>query len=125
MDFWWFMFVFVALIPIIMILSGRMMWKHPPKRINGIIGYRSMRSMKNIDTWKFAHDYCGRLWWKIGWAVLFPSMVIHSLFYNNSENTIGVVDIILCTVQVIALIVPFYITESALKKNFDDKGIRK
>ena len=50
------------IIPIVMIIGGRMMWKHCPKHINGIVGYRTTRSMKNMDTWKFAHDYCGKLW---------------------------------------------------------------
>lgn len=59
MWFWWFMFVCNLLIPILMIVCGRMMWKYPPKEINRGWGYRTKRSMKNIDTWKFAHDYCG------------------------------------------------------------------
>ena len=66
MWFWWFIFVCDLLIPIIMITAGNMMWKHAPKKINRIIGYRTARSMKNIDTWNFAQKHCGRLWWKIG-----------------------------------------------------------
>ncbi|MBO5057040.1 MAG: SdpI family protein [Lachnospiraceae bacterium] len=62
MWFWWFMFVCDLLIPVFMIICGRMMWKNSPKSINGIIGYRTTRSMQNKDTWRFAHDYCGRLW---------------------------------------------------------------
>ena len=41
------------------------MSKYPPKEINGIIGYRTTMSRKNMDTWKFAHDYCGKLWLKL------------------------------------------------------------
>lgn len=66
MWFWWFLFCCDLLVPVTMIVSGRIMWKHPPKNINGLMGYRTSRSMKNMDTWLFAHDYCGRLWWKIG-----------------------------------------------------------
>jgi len=29
-----------------------MMYKHPPKSINAIYGYRTARSMKNDETWK-------------------------------------------------------------------------
>ena len=50
------------IVPIVMIIGGRMMWKHCPKSINGIVGYRTHRSTKNMDTWKFAHEYCGKLW---------------------------------------------------------------
>ena len=64
MWFWWFMLICDLIVPIVMIIGGRMMWKHCPKSINGIVGYRTNRSMKNMDTWKFAHKYCGKLWWK-------------------------------------------------------------
>ena len=125
MWFWWFMFVFDLLIPALMIISGKMMWKHPPKTINGIIGYRTARSMKNRDTWKYAHDYCGRLWWKIGWVLLLPSVIIHFPFYNHSEDTIGTVGGILCAIQCVCLIIPIFFTERALKRNFTDEGMRR
>ncbi len=72
MWFWWFMFCCDILTPIVMIIYGRMMWKHPPKKINGLSGYRTSRSMKNMETWIFAHKYCGKLWWIIGWITLIP-----------------------------------------------------
>ena len=34
MWFWWFMLICDLLIPITMLIGGRMMWKHCPKRIN-------------------------------------------------------------------------------------------
>lgn len=125
MWFWWFMFVCDLIIPIIMIISGRMMWKHHLKNINVIIGYRTTLSMKNKDTWKFAHDYCGRLWWRIGWMMLIPSIVIHFPFYYKFDNVIGMVGIILCTIQCVVLIISIFLTERELKRNFTDEGIRK
>ena len=65
MWFWWFMLICDMIIPIAMVIVGRTMWKHCPKNINGMSGYRTTCSMKNMDTWKLAHDYCGKLWWKI------------------------------------------------------------
>ena len=94
-----------------MVIVGRMMWKHCPKHINGMLGYRTTRSMKNMDTWKFAHDYCGKLWWKIGWVMILPSALIHIPLYHSDENTIGVAGGILVTIQCIILIVSIYPTE--------------
>ena len=51
MWFWWFMFICDLIIPVVMVIGGRMMWKHCPKHINGMSGYRTTRSMKNMDTW--------------------------------------------------------------------------
>ncbi|MCM1121479.1 MAG: SdpI family protein [Eubacterium sp.] len=118
MWFWWFMLVCDLLIPVLMIACGKMMWKHTPKEINGIIGYRTKRSMKNTEAWKFANAYCGQLWQKIGWGMLIPSILVHIPIYNGSENVIGMVGGILCTVQCIILFVPIVLTEEALKKRF-------
>lgn len=118
MWFWWFMLICDLLIPALMIILGRMMWKHPPQSINGIVGYRTKRSMQNMETWKYAHDYCGRLWWKIGWIMLPVSAVVHLPVYRGSDNEIGAVGGILCTLQIVMLLVPVFLTERALKKKF-------
>lgn len=123
MGSWWFMFICDLSIPVLMILAGRMMWKHPPKEINGFLGYRTTRSMKNKETWRFAHDYCGRLWWKIGWVMLALSAAVHLPVYGRSEQVVGVLGGIVCTVQCIVLIASIFPTERALKKNFADKGM--
>lgn len=81
--------------------------------------------MKNMDTWKFANDYCGRLWWKIGFVMILPSVLMHIPFYRSDEETIGIVGIILVTIQVIILLVSIFPTENALKKSFSDDGTRK
>ena len=125
MWFWWFMFFCDLLIPGTMILAGRMMWKHCPKKINGVVGYRTSRSMKNMDTWKFAHDHCGRLWWKMGWIMLIPSILVQLPFVNSSVNMVGVAAAILCTIQCAALIAAVFPTEAALKRTFTADGTRR
>ena len=98
-----------------MVIGGRMMWKHCPKHMNSMSGYRTTRSMKNMDTWKFANDYCGRLWWKIGWVMIIPSALIHIPLYHSDMNTIGFAGLILVTIQCFIMIVSIYPTEKALK----------
>lgn len=125
MWFWWFMLSSDLLIPILMIFAGRMMWKHMPKNINGMIGYRTGRSMKNMDTWKFAHNYCGKLWYKIGWAIFFPCIILHLPFYRQSTDIIAILGTVLCPIQIVILLVSIFLTEHALKKNFTDEGMKK
>jgi len=119
------MLVCDLLVPISMIVWGRILWKHAPGNINGLVGYRTARSMKNRDTWQFAQIYCGRLWWKTGWVILAPSFLIHVPFYNGSEDAVGTVGGILCTIQCVILILSIFPTERALKTHFTDEGIRK
>ena len=79
MGFWIFMLVMDLLFPVIMIVMGRYFMKTSPKEINYIFGYRTNMSMKNKDTWDFAHKYIGRLWFYLG-LLLIPITVIPMLF---------------------------------------------
>lgn len=101
------------------------MQKHYPKNINGAIGYRTERSRKNMDTWKFAHEYCGKLWLKTGIILLIASALVHIPFMESSENIVSVMSIIICSVQCAVIIFTIFPTENALKKTFDDNGNRK
>ena len=56
MGFWFFMLAMGLLLPAIMILFGAVFTKAAPKKINYIFGYRTVMSMKNRDTWEFAHS---------------------------------------------------------------------
>lgn len=125
MWFWWTMLICSLIVPIITIIGGRMMWKHCPKEINGFIGYRTKRSMQNEDTWKFAHNFCGKLWWIMGWIMLLPSALVQIPFYNSSYTTIGIAIAITAIVQIGALIISIIPTEIALSKNFSDNDIRR
>ncbi len=124
MGFWWFLFACDLLIPVLMIVFGRLLWKHPPAGINMVYGYRTKRAMQNADTWLFAQEYCGRLWWKIGWVMLGLSALLHLPLYRASQGTLGRFASVLDFVQCIVLIVSALPTEQALKKNFNDRGER-
>ena len=125
MGFWIYMFICNTIIPAMMVIFGRVMWKHPPKKINGVYGYRTKRSMKNMDTWNFAHEYCGKLWWRTGWIMLIFSVIIQLPFLKSGEDTIGVLGMILCIVQCAVLVLSIIPTQKALQRNFDDNGIRR
>ena len=125
MWFWILMFISNLLIPILMIVAGNMMYKHTPKKINRIYGYRTGRSMKNEETWKFAHDYCGRLWFKWGSFLTIPTIIAMLLVVHSNDNVIGIVTLIIESIQIMALFGVIFLVESALKKNFDNNGHRK
>lgn len=125
MWFWWFLFICNLIVPVIMLIAGRMMWKHCPQKINSVYGYRTRRSMKNMDTWKFAHNYCGRLWYKIGCIMLLLTVVVQISFFRSGEEVIGTVGLVLCTIQIVVLIASIFPTEAALKKTFHEDGTRR
>ena len=108
-----------------MIVAGRWMWKHPPKEINAFLGYRTPRSMLNMDTWNFAHHHGGKRWWIIGWILLLPTVAIHIPFYGKGEDAIGWMCIGVLLVQCTVLIASIFPTERALKKTFREDGTRR
>lgn len=125
MGFWIYMLFMGLLFPAIMLVMGRYFMKTAPKEINYIFGYRTNMSMKNKDTWEFAHKYIGKLWFRFGW-ILVPITIIPMLFVlGKSEDTIGTVGAIVVAIDLIILISAIFPTEMALKKNFDKDGNRK
>ena len=125
MWFWWFVLVSDLLIPVIQIVAGLMMWKCCPHSVNNVYGYRTKWSKKNPDTWKFAHEHCGRLWWKVGLTLLVLTVVAHIPFYGADEDAIGNLCLIVTCVQLVALIGSIFPTERALKRTFNEDGTRK
>ena len=125
MGFWIFMLAMNLLFPLIMLVMGRYFMKKSPKEINYIFGYRTNMSMKNKDTWDFAHKYIGKLWFYLG-LLLIPITVIPMLFVlGGTEDVVGTMGGIICVIALIILIVPIFPTERALKMNFDKDGNRK
>lgn len=125
MWFWVFMFICNLLIPLLMLGFGRVMLKHPPENINNFYGYRTAMSRKNRDTWEFAHALFGKIWWKAGWILLIPSILVQLPFVHSDEDTIGAVGLLLCIVQCTVLIGSIFPVERALKKTFNPDGTRK
>ena len=104
MGFFIAMFVCNLLMPLIMLIGGYCMYKNPPKEINGLVGYRTTMSKKNKDTWKFAHDYCGRLWIKLGLILLFPTILVQIPFVHSNDDAIGIVALVVEAVQLAILL---------------------
>lgn len=113
------------LIPAVMIIFGNIFLNHPPGKINMAYGYRTTRSMKNQETWEFAHEYCGLIWKKLGIiiAVITGFASLAGFFLKDGEA--GTLSIILIHLQVVVLLGSIYPVEKALKKNFDENGNRR
>ena len=125
MIFWCFMLISDLLIPLVMIGFGRLFSRRAPKHISRTFGYRTAMSMKNRDTWEFAHQCIGRLWLRCGLIAL-PCSVIPFLFVLPKDaNTVGTMGLIVVPVQLILLLGTIFPTEAALKRTFDENGMRR
>ena len=124
-GFYIYMLLTSLLIPVIMLVFGWIFHRQAPKKINVWYGYRSARSMKNEDTWVFAHQHIGRTWMLVGAVLLVISVIPMIAVYGKDDDTVSVVSLVLLFVQMLPMIMSLIPTERALKKTFDENGIRK
>jgi hypothetical protein len=105
--------------------------------MNKLYGYRTKMSMKNNDTWRFAHIHLGKIWIRAGRIMLritlitMPILLLLSItisvLFEDSEIVPTAITIILGAYILIQMIVMAFTTapvEEALKKNFDKNGFR-
>ena len=69
MGFWIYMLLMNLLNTFTLIGFGKHFMRKAPKEINEVFGYRTPMSMKNKDSWEFAHKYCGKIWYKLSFGL--------------------------------------------------------
>ena len=107
------------MMPLIMIIFGYLMWKHHPKKISLIFGYRTAHSMRNLETWNFANEYCGKLWVIVGSITLAVTLLIFIPYMKSMNSTTSLIPLITIAAQAIIFVVAIFPTEIALRKKFD------
>ena len=121
----WFNLVCDLLVPLIMIGFGWRFMKKPPKDINGAYGYRTSMSMKNQDTWDFAHRTCGRVWLIVGCVMLPLAVLAWTQTPSHSVGDAAVWSVGIEALEAVALILTIIPVELALNKEFDKSGVRR
>lgn len=125
MGFWIFMLIMELLLPFTMIGFGKYFIKNAPKKINSLFGYRTSMSMKNRETWNFAHTYFGRLWYVLGIFLLPVTVTVMIIVIGESQDAIGLTGVVLLCIQMLSLTGAIIATENALKKKFNLNGRKR
>ena len=125
MGFWVFCTAAVLLIPAVMLGIGRRFQNRPPQKINHLYGYRTTRSMKNQQTWEFAHRCCGRLWFRLGMVLLPLSLCAMLLVLGRDITQVSIWCGVIALVQMLVFLGSLVPVERALKRNFDDLGRKR
>ena len=120
MGFWCYMLVMSLLIPGAMIGMGRRFQTMPGER-NGTSGYRSARSMESPEAWRFAQEYCGRLWSRCGGILLPLSALLFLLETGAGTKSVVILGIAVCLGQLLVLAGTAMATERVLKRHFGEK----
>lgn len=126
MSLWNPILIYDSIVPLfLMIIMGYFLWKHHPKRISSLVGYRTTYSTMNLDTWNFAHEYCGSMLWKVGWILEGIALLFILPIYGSLDSFVMVIREILPYIQLVIFFVIVILTERALRKTFTEEGERK
>ena len=126
MNFWIFMLVMNLLTPLVMIIYGLFEKKHQKiARSKFAFGYRTVMSMKNEETWEYAHRFFGKLWFRFGIVLGLISIIPLFFVIGKDKDTVGFAGLIICFVQMAVMLLPVIPTELALRRRFDKNGNRK
>ena len=117
-----FILVCSTFMPVFMIVFGYLLWKHHPKKISLLFGFRTSRSMLSDATWTFANEYGGKLWFMWGWLTLLPTLFIFLPYLKGIEGQASLVSILVILLQAGIMILSIFPVNIALKKKFDDEG---
>ena len=112
----------IFLLPLVMVICGMSYTKRGPKKITRLQGYRSKMSMKNRETWDFAHKNLGDLWFKLGAPLLAVTSVVSLLVFRETTEQITTWCCVIFVIQLVIMVLPVAYTEKALKENFDENG---
>ena len=89
MGFRIFMLIVVLLIPFTMLFFGWLLFRRTPKETNYVYGYRTKRSMRNEETWKFTNQYFGKLWYLCGLLSMHLSVIAIAIVFEKGTETVG------------------------------------
>jgi uncharacterized membrane protein len=98
---------------LIFIIAGIILLKFPPKKINGIYGYRTSSSMKTQLRWDFAQIYSSKETIKLGFLLALFGLI--GLIYHPNEKTGMILGMGFLISMVIVLLTR---VEFAIKKKF-------
>lgn len=119
------LFLANLIVPLMMILAGLFMWKSCPETINRMMGYRTKWSMKSIETWKFAHENCGKRWTLIGVILIVVAAVVQLIIISKTGLDLEMLVMIFTFSELGVMLLSIIPTEIALRKTFNEDGTRK
>lgn len=125
MERWLLMGLCDLPIPLLMLGISALFATHPPRTINRWYDYRTAMSMKNQDTWDFAHRCCARVWRRIGLRLLAASLVVGLLTLRLGTDGVALAGVMVTMGQTVVLLLAILPVEQALRRTFDGNGARR
>ena len=101
----------------IFVVASLIMLKFPPKNINHLYGYRTSKSMKNTENWRFAQKYSSYRMLESGFFLMLISFVFPYLKLTEAQAVLTAIILL-----VASIIYMLFKTEKALIK-FENQNL--
>lgn len=101
----------LLMVGIVFVAVGIFMYLFPPKKINGLYGYRTSNSMESQEKWDFAQKYSAKVMALIGLGLIAFSFTRTLLPFDDNQTAIFGIAVLLFSV-----ILLLFIVEKKLKK---------
>lgn len=113
--------------PVVMLTCGGWFVTSPPDDINGLVGYKTRMSVKNGDTWAYAHRVSGICWIVGGILSLICSFALAYLLISGQAEGDSCYYVLMAVqgIQLFLLLAAIPITEHMLKRRFNPDGTYK
>jgi uncharacterized membrane protein len=105
-------YILPLIVGLVTMLVSWITLRYPPKKINIIYGYRTVRSMRSQEQWDKAQRLASRYFGISGLCMLLGGLVIWLAGNYISETTGGV---LVVAMLLAALFTPIYLIEKKLK----------
>lgn len=70
------MYLLLLAVPVAAVILGFLCWRCPPKGPTWAYGYRSRRARASTESWLFAQNLAGQIWYFLGLIMLVGSFVV-------------------------------------------------
>jgi hypothetical protein len=108
--------ILTFIIALIMFVGGAILKKYPPKERNAIYGYRTRRSMKNMELWNEGNRFSAIKMQQFGILFLIAGGILSLLFKSV------VITFLLMGLMALTFMLMFVRVEKRLKEIESDKG---
>ena len=106
-------------LPTVLIITGILYKKIPPKKINWRWGFYSVTSVKNQEMWNFAQQYFGKVCRRCGLESSIQVIGVLLCVLGGEEKMLEIVSWIIVMAEIFLIAYMPTATERTLKKKFN------
>ncbi|MBQ5543102.1 MAG: SdpI family protein [Erysipelotrichales bacterium] len=118
MEFWWFILGVAVFVPAVMAGFGLKFFLKAPEEVGFPIGFNTKRSVRNEETWKYAHRTLGKIWTVLGGIMIPVTAAAMYTARGKDMDTVGSTGAVMIVISAALMACGYALTEYLLKKKF-------